>query len=157
MHSTEKRVADAILQRSQKVTICGHTYEVAPPTPATLIMASEYIAELPKIDVKGNLVATVLSCAKDAKALGKVVATLILGAKRINQNRKIRVGLFKKRSELEWMSQYLMENMTTRELASVITERLADMQIGDFFGLTTSLAGASLTRPTKEVETAFGE
>lgn len=157
MHSVEKSVSDAILQHKQKVTICGRTYEVAPPTPATLIMASEYIAELPKIDAKGNIVSAVLTSAKDARSLGKIVATLILGAKRINLGKKVRVGLFKKRSELEWLAQHLLENMTTQELAKVVTERLADMQIGDFFGLTTSLAGVSLTRPTKEVETASGE
>lgn len=153
----ERSVADAILAKEKEVTICGRKYKVAPPTPATLIMASAYVAELPTMSMSENILAEVLTKAKDAQAIGKVLATLIMGAKLINQHRKIRRGLFRKQDEFEWLSNYLLENYTIKEITNMLTQRLAQMEIGDFFGLTTSLSAVSITKRTKEVETASGE
>lgn len=152
----EENVSKAILEHKSEIIICRRKYTVTPPTPATLIMASAYCAKLPKMNPYGNIVTEILLHAKDAEAIGKVVAVLILGAKRINQNRKIRTGIFRKRNEFEWLSQYLMENMTIKDVAKVIAQRLTEMQIGDFFGLTTSLSAVNITKATKEVGTQSG-
>lgn len=156
MENIEKLVADAILEREKQVTICGRTFDVTPATPATLILVSELASTLPEFDTE-NIIASVIVNAKDAKALGKIAATLILGAKRIKENKHVRTGLFSRKTEMDWLSDALLENVTTQELAQIVTARLTDMQVGDFFGLTTSLSAANLIKQTKEVETASGE
>ncbi|MCQ2257828.1 MAG: hypothetical protein MJZ41_07545 [Bacteroidaceae bacterium] len=153
----ERSVADAILQKETSVTIGGHTFKVAQPTPATLIMASALIAELPTFDVNSNhIIVDILAKAKDAEVIGKIVATFILGAKRIKEKRTIKTGLFRKQNEIEWLSDYILDNLQCSEISQIINQRLLDMQIYDFFALTTSLSIASITKPTKEVETASG-
>lgn len=44
----EEKVADTILQKSDEITIGEKTYKIAPPTTATLILASEAVSRLPK-------------------------------------------------------------------------------------------------------------
>ena len=45
--SPEEKTADALLERSQPFALGGKTYELAPPTLATLILVSEELAKLP--------------------------------------------------------------------------------------------------------------
>lgn len=60
--------------------------------------------------------------------------------------------------EIDWLSDYLLDNVTIKTLAELISVRLAEMQIGDFFGLTTSLSAVNIIKATKEVEeTVHGE
>ena len=180
METIEKIVTDAILQRSSdSLEIAGNLYPIAPPTPATLILISEQIAEMPDIrfDTE-NILLEVLSKARHCKPLGKIAATLILGAKRVNEHRTIIVEkaipkrVFKWRKlrwvtefhreqreveELEHLSTLILEECTNKALREVVTKRFNDMQISDFFGLTTSLSEANLLKRTKEVETASGD
>ena len=37
-------------------------------------------------------------------------------------------------------------------MLNIIIRRLNDLEIGDFFGITTSLSEINLLKPTKEVE-----
>jgi len=37
-------------------------------------------------------------------------------------------------------------------MLNIIIKRLTDMEVGDFFGITTSLSETNLLKPTKEVE-----
>lgn len=181
METIEKTVTDTILQRSsESLEIAGNVYPIAPPTPATLILISEQIAEMPDIRFDAdNILFEVLNKAKYCKPLGKIAATLILGAKRVNEHRTIIVDkivpkrvfrwnklrweteYFHKKlvevNELEHLSTLILEECTNKTLREVVTKRLNNMQISDFFGLTTSLSEANLLKMTKEVETAFGE
>ena len=181
METIEKTVTDTILQRSnESLEIAGNVYPIAPPTPATLILISEQIAEMPEVRLDAdNILFEVLNKAKDCKPLGKIAATLILGAKRVNEHRTIIVDkivpkrvfrwnklrweteYFHKKqvavNELEHLSTLILEECTNKTLREVVTKRLNNMQISDFFGLTTSLSEANLLKRTKEVETAFGE
>lgn len=181
METIEKIVTNAILQRSSdSLEIAGNVYPIAPPTPATLILISEQIAEMPEVRLDAdNILFEVLNRAKDCKPLGKIVATLILGAKRINEHRTIIVNkVVPKRvfrwSKLRWETEYfhkkqikvdefehlstlILEECTNNTLREVVTKRLNNMQISDFFGLTTSLSEANLLKRTKEVETVSGE
>lgn len=181
METIEKKVTDTILQRSSdSLEIDGNVYPIAPPSPATLILISEQIAEMPKVRLDtDNLLFEVLNKAKHCKAIGKIAATLILGAKRINEHRRITVEKVvqcrafswkrlrwentcyrKKRvevDELEHLSTLILEECSNKTLRELVTKRLNNMQISDFFGLTTSLSEANLLKRTKEVETAFGE
>lgn len=181
METIEKKVTDTILQRSSDtLEIDGNIYQIAPPTPATLILISEQIAEMPEVRIDtNNILFEVLNTARDCKVLGKIAATLILGAKRIKEHHRIKVGkivphrVFKWRKlrcvtecyrketveadELEHLSELLLDELTNQTLREVVTKRLNNMQISDFFGLTTSLSEANLLKRTKEVVTASGE
>lgn len=54
MDNIETKVADTILQKPYRVQVGEETYTVAPPSIATIILASELIAQLPglKLDTK---------------------------------------------------------------------------------------------------------
>lgn len=154
--SVENKVADAILQRPQDIKIKGRKIAVYPPTTATLIMVSECIADLPTFEGE-NLVAEVLKKAKETKPIARALAIMLLGAKRVESDKKVWIAPFKRISEVDWLTDVILNDMTIEQVVSLFSARLEQMQIGDFFALTTSLKGANLTKPTKEVETAFGE
>ena len=174
-------MADAILQRSgDSLEIDGNVYPIGPPTPATLILVSEQIAEMPEMRLDAeSLLFEVLNKARYCRPLGKIAAILILGAKRVNEHRRItveravphrifdwmrfrRATVYRRKErvevdELEHLSSLILEGCTNETLRKVITKRLNNMQISDFFGLTTSLSEANMLKRTKEVETAYGE
>lgn len=181
MESIEKKVTDAILQRaSLSVEIEGRNYPIAPATPATLILVSELIAEMPEIRSDAdNILFETLRTARDCKVVGRIVATLILGAKRIKEHHTVTVEKVSKSrrfswrklrfinevkkdieevSELEYLSMLILENCSPATIGQVVSQRLIDMGLSDFFGLTTSLSEANLLKSTKEVgATQFGE
>lgn len=175
----EQRTAETILQQKERVTIDGHEYEVGKPTVATVIMVSEAVSHLPKMNrVKNEDIAyEVLRTAKGTQALGRVAAILILGAKRVKEHRPDNTFMIaqpkrpwwqfwqcwhkhpeeeKPREEVEVLAERITDTYTPRELSQLISRRLFDLQIGDFFGLTTSLAEANILKPTRsasEVDT----
>lgn len=165
----ESSVADAILQRRKTFVAGGYEYEVAPPSPATLILVSELCAELPKFDADSdeNVLQVVLRTAKDLRIIGKIVATLIIGAKAIRQFEQeeaksaerffCRKAGSRKTSHVDELAEWLMENATPQELNAIVVSRLADMQIGDFFGLTASLAVQNHLKATKEAVIQSGD
>lgn len=173
MENIEKKVADAILQNSDKLVLEGKEYPVCSATPATLIMISEVVSELPVVMDRqsDNILMEVLSKAKDLKLIGRIAAVLILGAKRIKENRKIIISEYrhwswkkfryvttsKEVSELDYVSDIILDNVSSALLLKIVGKRLSLMQIGDFFELTTSLSEVNLLRRTKEVvQTASG-
>ena len=148
----EQRTADAVLQASGSVRIGGKTYEIAPPTLATLIMVSALTSKLPqqKPDQE-KAVQYALAVAKDCAVIGDIAAALILGAKRIKKRRLW--GLLPN-PDLRRLSRRILEDAGIQETAAAIFEMLAQMQIGDFFALTASLIEVNLLRQTREaVET----
>lgn len=153
----EQRVGRAILQQGDNITVGGKSYKVAPPSVATLILASEAISRLPQVHLdNGKVIEESLSIAKECRIIGDVIAILILGAKRGGGSR---LFAFRRRR----LARRLLENLTPSELHKLTAVLLKDMQIGDFFGLTTFLTEINLMRPTKVVEqtasetTAFGQ
>ena len=113
-----------------------------------------------------------LRTARDCKAIGRIAAILVLGAKRIRENRQVVISESKKwswrhfrftkhqetMSELYFVAMRIMEDITPATLNETITKRLMEMQLGDFFGLTTSLSEINTLARTKEVEqTAPGQ
>lgn len=163
MKNLESKTADCILEISQDcITIAGEKYDIAPPTPATLILISKYVSELPEVDGKtNNIVNEVLGKAKDLSVIGKIAATLILGAKRVKECRKVTVRIkpwrVKRMPELDYLADKILDEVSNTDLFRLLSDRLNNMQIGDFFVLTTSLSAANLLKRTKEVETASGE
>lgn len=176
--ATIRKVADTILQQPiGSVMIEGETYEIAPPTTATLLLVSDLIAELPELtsDIKSpDFIGKVLESIKDCKALGQIAAILILGAKRIKQEpmtttegyifeRKWSWRKFKKVTERvkkpvpaylhDVLAEKILDSMTAKELHELISNILSEAHLADFFVLTTSLRTKRLTAPTREVET----
>lgn len=160
----EKKVADTILQKSKTVEIGGETYEVAPPSTATLILVSKEVAMLPPIEVnkETDILTETLRIAKDCSFLGDIIAILILGANRITEKKRVVkkrfFGLIKDVSDItvnrqKELADLLLRHKSPKELNELTAHLLSGMEIGDFFGLTTSLIEINLTKPTKEVET----
>lgn len=86
----EQKAAETILQTPVEVKVGSKTYMTAPPSTATLILASEAVSRLPHVvlDPK-NVVEESLSIAKDCRALGDIVAIFILGAKNLKEKAKV--------------------------------------------------------------------
>lgn len=157
----ETSVASAILEKSVgELKLDGHTYKIAPPTIATLILVSEVVATLPVVDrekvTKDDIVASALHNAKDYKALGTICAILILGAKEVEKKTFLRrvkrcfhIGKTEKVDEL---AREILLNVRPTVLFDILIKRLQDMEISSFFAITTSLSEANILRPTKEVE-----
>ena len=114
---------------------------------------------------KDKIVYWVLQNAKNYRALGDFAAVLILGAKGLTETTTKKVvkrrwfGLGKveideaatidRKAEL---SRIILENVRPSVLFNIVIRRLNDLEVGDFFGITTSLAEVNLLKPTKEVE-----
>jgi hypothetical protein len=159
----ERNVSDTLLQKSKTVEIGGKTYQVAPPSVATLILVSAEVAMLPKIEVnkETDVLTETLRMAKDCRFLGDIIAILILGANGITEKRKVVkkrfFGLVKKETEIEVnkqkeLSEILLKHKSPNELNELTTMLLSSMQIGDFFGLSTFLLEINLLRQTREVD-----
>lgn len=180
MDSLEKKVADAILERSTDIiTIDGREYPIGPPTAGTLILVSELVADMPEIVEKPeNYYHEVLRVARDVSVLGRIVATLILGAKRIKEQRKViaessveqkrwswrkfrKVSIMttekKEILEIDYLAGRLLDEVTNETLLKIVAKRLGMLQVKDFFELTTFLSVANRLKATREVETASGE
>ncbi len=154
----EARAAQTILQTPVEVSVGGKTYTAAPPSVATIILASQYTATLPRMEFsKERVLEDTLRNAKDCEGVSAVVATLLLGAKRINADIARRRHwwrrlLLPRLPLLQRTAKELAEGLTPKELHRLAGELLAGMEVADFFGLTTFLTEINMTRPTK-VET----
>lgn len=184
MITIEQSVADTILGNPiGTASINGKDYRIEPPTTATLIMVSALISQLPGIDPETpheQIIPTLMTAAADCEPLGRIAATLILGAKRIRQEpiitidnpaterrwswrhfRKIekqvkrQIPVF----EIDYVAQEVLENMNPEQLNEFISKALSEAHLADFFVLTTSLRTKNLLTPTREVDetTAYGQ
>lgn len=159
----EARVASTILQTPRELIIGGRTLLVAPPTTATLILASEAIATLPQVILDSeHVVEETLRIARDCRAIGEILAILILGARGLTETKmttkKNLFGLLSSTSTetidlKEELAQHLLLHLSPAEMFRLLTELIRDLQLADFFGITTFLIGVNLLRPTREVET----
>ena len=174
----ERQVADAILEQPVgKVTLRGRDYPVSHPSPATLIMVSALCSELLVVDIGGNVLTEVLRTAKGCQVVGRIVATLILGAKRVKESHEVEVvrtvanrgfwrrllhlpcrqsAISEKVAEIDYFTEVLLEDFTPSQLRELAQRLFFYSEVADFFGLTTSLCAANLLRRTREVETVSG-
>lgn len=172
----EQKVAQTVLQQPTQVTVGDRTFDVAPPTLKTLILASAAISQLPQEELNSDhIVQETLYVAKNCGVLGDIAAILILGAKgltetatrRVKRRRRGLLGLFGLTREVTEeqtidrkaeLSDYLLENLSPKQLRDIVMSLVHKLQLGDFFGLTTFLIDLNLLRPTKvEEPTAFGQ
>ena len=183
----EGLAVDTILQTPRQVTIGGVAYDIAPPTPATLFLVSRLVSFMPIVNRNAkDILAEVLHKAKDCKQITRIAATLVLGAKRINEKRTVNVRrrvaeqpqevtgwrklLPHRRKlkvseqphtmlELDWLAGQIAETMTIKQVAALVVELLSSLEIGDFFGIGASLSAANLLRGSQEAPSrqAHGE
>lgn len=161
----ESRVAATILERTVgTLEIEGVTYNIAPPTIGTLILASEIVSFFPKIDDVDDKqrIFMALFKAKDFKMLADLAAVLILGSKRMTEEREVTVekrhlfGLIKRKHRVKQtvelraeLAKKILDNVRPSVLFEVIVKRLRDNEIMTFFAITTSLNAANILKPTK--------
>lgn len=166
--TVEQRVAAAILERkTATIEIDGVRYDIAPPSVGTLILVSEIASTLPIMPQveHDKQVYAVLRFAKDYKPIADIAATLILGANALTRTdektlteRKWRI--FKRTRKVSVtvdaraeLADKILRHCAPSTLFKVIVKRLEDMEVGYFFGITTSLSEVNILKPTKEVET----
>lgn len=162
----EQKVATAILEKPlATIDLAGHTYEIAQPSIATLILASEIISTLPTLGTvdPDSVFYTVIEKAKDFRAIGDLCAVLVLGAKNLKEEReevvtkkrffgllttyKKRIVTIDKKAEL---ADIILNNLKPATILNVIIQRLKELDIVSFFAITTSLNAANILKPTKE-------
>lgn len=165
INTIESRVAATILQRTVgTLEIEGVKYDIAPPTLGTLILASEIVSVFPQIDEVEDKqrIFTALFKAKDFKMLADLAAVLILGSKRLSEEREVTIvkrrffGLFKCKRKVKQtvdlraeLAQKILDNVRPSVLFEVIIQRLRDNEVMTFFAITTSLSAANILKPTK--------
>lgn len=171
----EEQVADTILEKPvAQVKLGEQTYLIAPPTLGTLILISKYAQQLPPAPADNeelNILKEVLTNAKDCKVIGKIIATLILGAKRVLEYHKVPIQVtiqekqprrfWQKRKEqtktiyipeIDYIKDLVLDELSPKEANELVAKTLMELQLPDFFGLTTSLTTANHLKPTREVE-----
>ena len=147
MANVQKKVSDTLLEKVQTVTLGNKKYKVPPPTLGTLVMVSEYISTLPEFEMdRGDITRSVIGNAKDTGGIARILAVLILGAKKIMRHPVI--GRFR----LRRISKRILLSASPREMLLAIRSVIYGMELSDFFSLTTFLQGINITEPTK-VET----
>ncbi len=159
----ESKVADTILEKSMELEIGGVTFEVAPPTTATLILVSELVSQLPAVNSAKeakDIVNETLRVAKDCQVIAEIPAVILLGAANLKERRKTVVkrffGLVREETESvidrkKEVAELLLNHLSPQELNQLTVKLLMRLEIGDFFGFTTSLSEINLLKPTKEV------
>lgn len=165
----EQKVASAILEKNVgEIEIDGTVFKIGAPSIATLILASEIISTLPIID-KGSIPSkditySVLQHARYFKPLGELAAVLILGAKGLNEEvveieeKRSLFGLIRRKKSITRivdrkteLAEKILLYVSPSLLLKTIIGRLNQLEVGDFFLITTSLSEANLLKPTKEV------
>lgn len=163
----ERQVSDSVLQaQTETITIAGREYRYGRPTVATVIMVSSLVSQMPEVNTDINnaeLTAEVLRVARDSSVIGEIAATLILGAKRVQEiteaprkAHKTHWWTFRKRNdaksqpnEYEALARDILLEMDAEEVSKMIVKNLSNLQLGSFFAITASLAEANVLKSTK--------
>lgn len=154
----EQDVSRAILEQPLLKTKIGKiTYSIPSPTLATLVRASEIIAQLPIMPTERTSETDViyysLHFAKDYGRLGELLAVFILGAKTCDETVTIRHGFKRKKStKRELLGNEIMLSKSPKEVLDLFLQLLKGIEIAPFFAITTSLNAINLLRPTKTKE-----
>ena len=163
--SPEEKTADALLERSQPFALGGKTYELAPPTLATLILVSEELAKLPSelfdFDEKTDSPVVIpLRTARHAHGLSRALARIIVGARpklsswqRVQQAaHSICPWLVSEPDVVERLAIEIERSTSIQALALSFVELTHRLEVHDFFSFTTFLNALRVTKPTRRVE-----
>lgn len=153
MSTLETKVANTVLEKRISVKVGKEQYLMKPPTLATLIAVSAEISELPKMDLSDisnganitRIMHETLKNAKYCKGIARVLAIMINGVKKTEKG-GFWHRLFK--SKTDKLADKILTTCTPTELLSTYTRLLGGLQLGDFFGLISSLNAVNLTGTT---------
>lgn len=157
----EEKVAETILQDSEKIKIGKKTYEVRPASVATLIQVSKLITKLPdvKLDMEKDedILIGSLMIANKCEIIGQIAATLILGANKPTLTpsalKKVLKWLkisFKDKHEK--LGEKILYEFSPKQIHELIISMLSRMELSFFFAITTSLFDINILRKTKGVD-----
>jgi len=155
----ESKAAATILQRPNEITVGNKTYQVAPPSPATLILVSELVSQMPQINLdESDIISESLRVAKDCRVIGDIIAVLILGAQNLLQTKRVikRVWLIFPKYETiivdrqKELATEVLYDLRPIELNAIVQKLMVMMELSFFFSLTTFLIGINLLKVTKD-------
>lgn len=147
----ESQAADVVFDRQMTVVAGGRTFVLQRPTMATLIAASEVIAELPDRQLDPEKIVTEsMAVATSCEPIGRIAAILLLGARKGKSSSALKEALWRARTRR--YGRELLRSLTPDEMKDLIIGILNGAKVGDFFGLTTSLIEVNLLRRTKAEE-----
>ncbi len=142
--------ADAILTAPLKVRIGRDTLEIERPTIRTFIAVSRAIADLPMVEMKeGKEISCVISYAEHAKPIGKIFATMLMGA------HKHESPLFRWRKRR--LADKILDTYSPSDLSKALGDLLVALEVRDFFVLTTSLNEVNLIKTEVVKTTQYGQ
>ncbi len=152
----EEQVSKTILEEKESVNIGGESYNVAPPSIATLILFSKYVSKLPKESLsEKTAIASLLQNADKLHYVGYAIASVILGAEKVKSKqstiKRFWHKIFNKKTELELLAEKI-NHSDVENVSNVFLTILSSLKLNVFFQLTTSLIEMNLTKPTREVE-----
>lgn len=150
--NAEKRTAGAILQKPIEVRIGKKAYQVPRPTLATIIEVSAMIAEykgVEYVDMPDDPVSEVLHIAKDYDGMERILAMIVLGAKAARRKFKIFGWTVWRSKRLERLARKIKEEMTPKEITTVLIDVFGTMDCAFFLISITSLHRVNHLRTTK--------
>lgn len=164
-NNIETKVSNTILENGITVQVGQQTYEVAPPSTATIILLSEAVSRLPHTVLNPEkVVEECLSIGKECRVLGEIAAVLILGAKNCIRTKKTVLikgkrylwGLVDTRRYKTYISdpkaelaEEVLNECSPKQLFEIVSNIMKELELSDFFGLTTFLTEINLLRQTK--------
>lgn len=159
MKTIETQATATLLQEGIEVAIGGKIYLAPPPTLATLFRVSSLISQLPNKQPDPQHLATqTIALLPFIPTLSEIAATLILGFCE-PQSPSLLARLTPWRiSPTQQLALRIRQHLTPSQLHELIAQLVAQMQLTDFFALTTFLTEVNLLRPTKveNVPTVLG-
>lgn len=162
MKTVENKVSEAINQFESTIIIDGREYEVPAPTYGTLYEIASILSNAPKAsnEIEDKNIPIILSRAQNELYAPKVLATLILGSKRLHDihysNKCFKWLKWAKKRQYKEVD-YLTDIFTHESRISEVIIAVADiinnrMDLAFFLQGTIFLKGLNSTKQTKEIE-----
>lgn len=153
MEKTEEKTAAAILQKGMSVIIGGKEYIAPRPTLATIIEVSAMIAEYKEIEFSmtpNDVVSETLRIAKDFKGIERILAMIVLGAKKATKEVKILGKTIWKSKVLDRLADTIRNVMTPKEITEMLIKLFGTMDCAFFLVAITSLNRVNHLKAMKE-------
>lgn len=151
MKTIEQKVAESLTQAPLEVRIGRRTFFVPRPSSGTIVMISKEISRLPisKIDYSSedSLIASGLGPTRGFTGIGRIIATAVIGAKRLSS---VLAPFW--RIRFRRIARLAMVEMAPPQQFDLLKKIFGRMELADFFAITTFLTEINLTKP-REVET----
>lgn len=139
-----RKAADAVIESPVVVKFGDEEITIKRPTLRTLISVSAEIGKMPELLIKeGKEIQSVIQYAQYCERIGNIFALLIHGARH--------KACFWHRIALWRTKNKILDKYTPKQLEDGLGRLFAEMELADFFALTTSLNAINLTKPTAEV------